>query len=426
MEFLIIDSELSRVVDGSPVSVVVDYAPSPWFGTMQRVLTLDGVTSCARCLEPLEASAYGVEVPNAYSVIFAVCDECREALGSLGFGSVQSRAGLFLAVHCETANSLFLFWLFRASWSPRPTYGALDRVEECAQVTSHDNGGYFSLACPACRAAYRAVTGYDHEGTACECEGCLESQASDAGIESYGYKPTPRFRGSGSVFYGFELETESETRAVETARAVQSSEIADMFYCKEDGSLDCSGVEIVSHPASLAWWRDRADALGDMLESVAISGARAWDRPHCGLHVHVSRAGFGSSSHLARFVWLMNRNEIDVRRVARRSSSYAQFCAGGFTLKAKGWGGHFDAVNTTNADTVEVRVFRPSLRVGRVLASIELVDAMRIYTEGLTAHDVALGALDWGAFESYVSESGAWPLASRLLAGGRFDTVGVR
>jgi len=268
------------------------------------------------------------------------------------------------------------------------------------------------------------------------CDGCFAEHCGDCGrhfddcdcesesLHNYSYRPHLVFSGAGPLFMGVELETEGNGNGV-GARVAQLNDDRDL-YCKEDGSL-CDGCEIVSHPRDLASWRDFSSTFAEILAAVSEEGGRAWDRSNAGLHVHVSRAAFDSPSHLARFVWLWGRNESRVVRYAGRRSSYADFeslRAGGLVKKCgRGIaGGHSAAVNLSNSDTVEIRVFRPSLAVGRVFSYLEAVHASWIYTSTLRASDVALGALTWDRFTSFVLNGEDFPVFAHHLRGGRFRT----
>ena len=263
-----------------------------------------------------------------------------------------------------------------------------------------------------------------NEVSECRCDEAETWEDDDTPLHNYSYKPAPVFSGSGPLFMGVELETEGNGDRV-GRRVLELNGDRDL-YCKDDGSL-CDGCEIVSHPRDLEAWRDFSTEYGSILSEVSEAGGRAWDRSSAGLHIHVSRDAFGSSSHLARFCWLWGRNEARVVRYAGRQTSYASFedlRYGGLVKKCgRGVaGGHSAAVNLSNVSTVEIRVFRPSLAVGRVFSYLEAVHASWLYTSTLRASDVALGALTWDRFTSYVLNGEDFPVFSHHLRGGRFRT----
>jgi len=263
------------------------------------------------------------------------------------------------------------------------------------------------------------------------CEGCDEYRSNndsccndeaDNYTYNYSYKPDPVFHGDSDIQFGIELECENIHRNNSEAAGHFVGKINhDTAYLKEDGSLT-GGFEIVTHPRDLDSWREFAPEFLKVLDELNHLGQRAWNRPNCGLHVHMSRAGM-SPAHQTRFGLLFSRNELDWKEAARRSSGYANFNGlkrGGVPLKVLQpyESSHSDAVNFANQHTIEVRIFRPSFSL-RWLGCIELVAAARDYTHGLTSFDVARGALDWPKFAQYVAR-GKFPHAARVIAGEPF------
>jgi len=234
------------------------------------------------------------------------------------------------------------------------------------------------------------------------------------------------------AYFGIELEVEArEGDRLELAEMMSTAFDSSVLYLKEDGSLS-RGFEIVTHPRSLDSWQQFAPSFGAALSRLGAAGARAWSESSCGLHVHVSRVAFSGPSHVSRFALLYARNETGFVNVARRSSGYASFSslrggAGVVTKCARSeYASHSDAVNLGWPQTVEVRIWRPSLAVGRVLASVEFVHASMQYTRGLNSRDVVAGALEWDEFARYVRDNAAtYPHAVRVLDGGTFEMVGA-
>jgi len=95
-----------------------------------------------------------------------------------------------------------------------------------------------------------------------------------------------------SIFFGVELELPGPSREflLESVGSVDDSE-ADVFYCKVDGSIPPTGVEVVSQPATeryhlhhMGW-----NLLWDKLESRLPEVREADFWAQCGMHVHVGR-----------------------------------------------------------------------------------------------------------------------------------------
>jgi len=228
------------------------------------------------------------------------------------------------------------------------------------------------------------------------------------------------------AYFGVELETEpnSWTAHREGLSIFSDSPVNGAVYGKRDGSLDDSGVEWVTHPRTLAAWQSWRD-FGQFTEQLRRAGWRSWDAPSCGLHVHASRAAFDGSSHLARLVYFFRRNEEGLKQFAGRSSGWARFDQlrrGSISAKVKGeTPDHYDALNLSGLATVEFRIFKPSLRFGRVLASVELCAALIEFTRPLTA--IELASANWATFTAYArANSDTYPHCVAVLAGHRFNT----
>jgi hypothetical protein len=112
-------------------------------------------------------------------------------------------------------------------------------------------------------------------------------------------------------------------------------------------------------------------------------------------------------AHELRFMKLVYDNQRQVERIAGRSGNqYATFSdKGNLVRKVKdGYqsSGRYSAINTENDATIEVRVFKGSLRKERVLSAIEFVHAAVEYTRDVKV-STKNHALSWLKFTGYVS-----------------------
>lgn len=323
-----------------------------------------------------------------------------------------------------------------------------DSVDVCSECSN-----YNTFWCSHCEESYmlRYHDSVNVDGDTW-CESCLANDAylcencgfdghtdpencrnyNNGTVHNYSFKPSPVFHyGSGELnvddipVFGIELESENITGSLNDVSNLFTSMFTENdVYLKEDGSLSY-GFEIVTHPRSLASWREFAPTFASALTQASGLGQRAWSRDRCGLHIHVGRDNF-TTSHAMRFALLFARNEQDWIRVANRKSSYASFSAlsYGISLKVKrpSYANHSDAVNlgANNGATIEVRIFRPSLAVNRVIGCIELVDAGMAYTRNMTAYQAINGGLNFAKFAEFVIGSGQYPMATRIINNQRF------
>lgn len=184
--------------------------------------------------------------------------------------------------------------------------------------------------------------------------------------------------------FGVELEVqvrngnlESKLAAVHEAINYKKKQLGEYCYFERDGSIG-EGFEIVTQPAGLDVHRDR---LGRFLNDGKLKmGLRSHEGGACGLHVHVGRE-FLTQGQIYRIQSFLNdvRNESLVRSVARRyDNNYCRFKPhlAKFTTKDKHSTERYEALNVTNAETIEFRIFRGSLRYESVMAALEFVNAL--------------------------------------------------
>ena len=273
-----------------------------------------------------------------------------------------------------------------------------------------------------------------------ECYECGSDPRSS--IHDYSYKPDPEFIGKDrhDLYFGIEVETEVWGDLGEAARAIG---METSFYLKNDSSIGANtkrrGFEVVSHPHTLDAWMSPDNPMLRYLEDIRRNfTARSWDaESSCGLHIHISRAGFGSGAHTHRFLSLVYSNAIEMSKLGgRKGSSYAKFSD---VYKFDDYGRpyrdfrdkihnnrmteRYSAVNTLNRETLELRWFQGTLKRDGILANIQLAHAMVEYTRYLTVAQVREGALRWDRFAHWVASMGTYPqLADKIE---RLDAVSL-
>ena len=301
---------------------------------------------------------------------------------------------------------------------------------ECDHCRSHEhynNSGWFNSTryCQSCIDQYVYTCGNcDQERWDDDDHDCEDSDDDDSLIHSYSYRPSPFFFGTGKYHFGFELEVESRGNGRYDGAQIVQNRLGGHAYLKEDGSLS-DGFEIVTHPHTLESYRTDFD--WGVLETLKRQGYRSWNTRTCGLHVHVSRTAFGNGdpwsvrvrnsersqlilarqAHELRFMKLIYDNQRQVERISGRSdNNYATFQDKGNLVRKIKQGyqssGRYSAINTENDNTIEVRVFKGSLRRERVLSALEFVHASVEYTRDMKVTSKN-HALSWLKFTGYVA-----------------------
>jgi hypothetical protein len=228
---------------------------------------------------------------------------------------------------------------------------------------------------------------------------------------------------SGDFHMGVELETVVTSGTVSDAVYDIREQLGDdHVICKADASIGVNGIEIVTRPTSLA-------------RHIARFGAwkprrlKAWDAGTCGMHVHIDSRAFTALS-LGKFLQFFNTpgNAPFLRSIAGRhpqEDKWAQEYAGWDygrpdqitdplkALKNKSPRRHV-MVNLTNLshsesrrlglddndyghyNTVEVRLFRASLRKDRLFAQLEFTHAIVVYCRTASYKNLTAKAFtDW-------------------------------
>lgn len=314
--------------------------------------------------------------------------------------------------------------------------------ERCGETYPDDNGSCYvqgNTYCDDCASniSYYCddCDDYFFDEDPCECRdseddenstGCRCRARSGEWIHDYSCKPTLTFYGSdkpNALYMGFELETQIHGD-YRNAGLYASGALAGHAILKSDSSIGRDGFEIVTQPTTHAYYRENSDTLWSVIDKLRTDyEARSWDTDTCGLHIHVSRAGFSSGAHTHRFLAFIYKNAEMMMKFAGRKTQYARFNdvwrfdeydRPYLSLKHKldphAPTERYSAVNTQNRDTLELRFFRGTMNPKGVLSALDLTQAIFDYTKNLRISDVNMGALSWEWFCDYVdTNNGLYP-----------------
>lgn len=335
-----------------------------------------------------------------------VCDECGEYI--FAENCIKTESGLNVCQRC--ADRHFARCEDCGKWYPKRLVKTVSGHKYCGECISRH-----AFQCPHCGRYYLAnevlhhtvyvgtysteewcQSCFDNDADTCSnchrafprrdldenhlCRNCRSYENTGNYINSYGYHPTPFFFGSNQegdngLFYGVELETDignafNFARSLRTVREV---------YCKHDGSLSENGCEVVTHPATLKYHME--SDLWDRVNAIATeNGMRSHETTTCGLHIHISRKPFRDAniSHYEEKIalafekfwneWIVfsRRKGTSINRwAARYNASTIEELSN--TMHD---GSRYHSVNIRNAGTVEIRIFRGSLKVDTIKSTI--------------------------------------------------------
>lgn len=332
---------------------------------------------------------------------YAVCPDCDKPF-NLNSGWTHAMNNDYVAVcnRCTNANYIF--------------------CSSCDEWESDDRSVYSNILdrwfCGDCR-----------EGSLAFCDNCSEytweddfDHFNECGVSSlihdYSFRPAPIFnhtdedisqaktilQDTGRItrkyrqiaYMGFELEVECTGDRSDCNGGARLFEDNRHLYLKTDSSLNF-GFEIVSHPMTLRYAMERFN--WDPIKQLGEHDFSAWYTDTAGLHIHVSRDGFKSESHQARFIHLFLRNATFFEWVAgRKEERWASFNPEMMKdirskIKRNRGTDRYSAVNLNNSQTLEVRIFQASLKVERIQMCMQLVDAAVKYTDNMSVNDMVSG-----------------------------------
>ena len=186
--------------------------------------------------------------------------------------------------------------------------------------------------------------------------------------------------------------------------------MGDLATCEEDGSLgSVNGFEIITQPATLAAHLSPEFHLDELLAKLDSEGAMSHDTSCCGLHVHYNRGALGHTEQArdmvcAKLLVLMDRFENELKLIARRDYTQNGYCLKFRNFSATGENStqkllekyqpckdsrdRYHALNLTNRNTIEFRIFRGTLKPLALKATLELVDTMVNYCKTHTTPQI--------------------------------------
>ena len=348
--------------------------------------------TCEHCgtTEYLEGDLFEIYTPDRlpardYSIVCrdcvgefeeegVICNDCSEELNSDSWG--------------DSFEITFIGETFRLCGDCYDNYFL---CEECTRW-QYDPWGDYQYHCEC------------HQET--RCEDCFfdHDQESEGGIHPYRHKPEAIFHNdsghtdytakSGTIYYGVELETQAglynsvysgDDIPALVGTLVEEGGERDA-YLKEDGSI--SGVEIVTHPATLAHhvnifpWDDIVTACEE---------DDLYTDDHAGLHIHASKAGFGETRseiaqvetnllavlevHWDKWIELARGENPEYAPRNCNWDSYDDPLTEEKLERGKSIG-HFSALNLENYATAELRLNRSTLDVSEIKACIQGFDTM--------------------------------------------------
>ena len=299
--------------------------------------------------------------------------------------------------------------------------GSYYYCEDCGELFDYgvsgmyvDDGDYF--VCEGCSENYVTCaecdnvvhvdnTVYDDDTGEYYCNECYNNYSKvnyAYSLKDYGFKPNLEIFSTGNeenkdLYIGFENETENNNSGVskdefcDTVGHAVNTDDKVFCYFKRDGSLN-NGVEIVSHAFTLEYMQKNEEIFRKLLKTATDCGYKSHDTSTCGLHVHINKAYFGDTKeeqdeNINKLLLFFECYKENIKAFSRRNNyHYCTFlsdfaylskdkerCCIENIKKYKGKQNRYGAINIQNSKTVEIRIFRGSLKFETFMASLEFV-----------------------------------------------------
>jgi len=302
--------------------------------------------------------------------------------------------------------------------------------EETWCVDCRDNNTW---SCSDCEETYSDnVSSYDvhgADGGICRtclsnnytrCDGCAEyypdGDLSGGCCESCGDDETPRgvidgvliheyhdskhrpawiFYGDPKeIHYGVELEVNTRDHTAKTTLELLGGIHKEHAFLERDSTLHSGGYEIITHPHTLA---EHRKLWKEFLKNPPPE-TTSFRTGECGMHVHIERKRL-SRLQIQKMLVFINapENETFITGIAQRESgTWCQREPKKLTHTSED---HHDALYLGNNTTVEMRIFRGTMRPDRFWKNLEFVDAVVQWTRDISYRD-----LTYQNFVSYVRQ----------------------
>lgn len=239
------------------------------------------------------------------------------------------------------------------------------------------------------------------------CEECARSHHSDdSGIWNYHdhHGDDPIFHGNTNnntvPYLGVELEVDRGGMNDSIADKVKEIIGHDFIYQETDGSLNY-GFENITQPATLAYHESKEENYREMFRFLVSKGYRSHNTNTCGLHVHFNRSFFANNEdkYVGRLLLIVNKFWDNMVKFSRRTPGNIDRWAKKYDKEPTEivadmhhrYLDRYYAVNLSNEDTIEFRLFRGTLNPNSFFATLELVNAIVCYSRS----DEEINRMTW-------------------------------
>lgn len=273
-----------------------------------------------------------------------------------------------------------------------------------------DNNDYH--CCDECNCTFSPSYVMNWDGDYSYCDSCYDSyhDNDDDIICSYHYRDIPlsmkyleseikdNLSFDDLLYFGTETEVYNSKHNIsngEMAWKIRDKYPELELVFEHDGSIgDCEsdGFEIISQPMTMAYIKENREKFKDIFQMLIDNGFTSHNNPYCGLHIHFSRSYFkeNEDKNIQKLTLFFEQFKDELKNFSRRKDFYwcnfigdkcgynKRYLKSSVVLKdyAKNNPSHNIAINLGNSSTIEIRIFKGTLKFETYMASLELVDSL--------------------------------------------------
>lgn len=387
---------------------------------------ITAVTVCCRCGEeymkylaradPDDSSLLICE--DCFDESYFICDGCGEVFGVDDFeemgGSQLCPDCYENARICDDCGGLIIdgrdeYWYdddhtYCESCTEDHTFICASCDERLHTNEMHSDGEgtnicescYYDVSvCQRCDAFIIGDDGHIIRNGEIYCDSCYSDYRENRGLHDHGHTPSLRFlklpdEADNKKFFGVEWEIDDGNLDV----VDYLDDYEQYVWLTEDGSLSDDGIEIITHPCTIRYhmeelpWKEMVDKC----KEYNYRGHKTSNS--CGLHVHISKLAFGDDSseqdrNIAKLLYIVEKFWDQMLIFSRRSQEQVRRWAARYDIartdtdreiiskcKHQNGGNRYMCVNLQKRATVEMRIFRSTMKMGTILATIQLCDVI--------------------------------------------------
>ena len=369
---------------------------------------------CTECVEWHDDKYYYCEDCGGYK--YAPDYECTEVY------DVDNNYEKYICESCKDHNSNIFWCDYHERWEDAYSQFDVNNYGTIC-INAYESGEFGS--CDTCGEIFE-LCDMNYTDYASYCNSCYEDIEDKGQIKSYHdhkcdyHRNTKILNSDDNVLtYGFELEVEAGNKTTCGEMSNILYESMDNFTVYEsDGSLN-EGFEIISNPYDLEYYdAEGKDLIINMLNLLIENKFKSHDTSTCGLHVHIGRHGLGNSygerdKTIMQIGFIVEYFKEELTTLSRRKpeklNHWAKFTTKDYKKEEltldiinklnRENRSRYSALNLQNEATIELRLFRGTLKKETFLATLELVHNICVYAKENNIND--LEALDFYNIATY-------------------------